>query len=192
MKLSSLKLSLLSLTLAVSMGMTGCDKASDSAENSKATEGAKTETSANDPATQIAETTLDNVSMITLMYRSADGVTDEQKACLDKINMQEIVPDLAKMFKDNFTKEELQQTADLYNKPEIKQVTKYALQMTQKMAGIEVKDPVPAPSPEDMKVIQDFGASEIGQKLNNFKEADGLIQTTVNEKVKACGIDPKM
>ncbi len=129
----------------------------------------------------LLDMTMETLKIPLDIIKSSDQVTKEQKACIDKIDLNSQRPVIKDTLDKAFTKEELGQLNDFYAKPAVQKVTKYGREQLFKQMGLPIEETVEKPSEEDIKVITDFTKTEIGKKYDKFNTSEET--TASNQKV---------
>ena len=202
------KVALVSTALAAALFISGCNKnettestetktAVDAATTSTASETATpTQTTAtNDAAVQptteystlaqLSSDTLNNMVFEPLI--NSGQLTDEQKSCLEARDKNIGIAEADAYFKSKLTKEELDELNTFYSSDIGKKLIVYGNEQLQVMNGLEVTNPMPAPSEAEMAEMQQFMQSPVGQKymaLNNA-EGEGSMYESLNPVIEA-------
>ncbi len=171
---------LTTLALMTVLSLTACDKAS-------------TET-AKDDKNLLLDMTMESLKIPMDIIISSEQITAEQKACVEKIDLNSQKAVIKEAMDKAFTPEEIQQLNDFYGKPAVQKVTNYGREQLFKQIGLPIEETAEKPSEEDMKVVADFSQTEMGQKYGKFnlsedaQSANKKVNDFIGEELKKCGL----
>ncbi|MBS9779777.1 MAG: hypothetical protein KGV51_04040 [Moraxellaceae bacterium] len=174
---------LTTLTLMAVLSLTACDKAKDE----KVTE-------VQESPNLLLDMTMDTLKIPMEAIKSSDKLTEEQRSCVEKIDLDSQKPVIRGAIEKGFTPEEIQQLNDFYAKPEVKKVTDYGREQLFKQMGMPIQETAEKPSAEEMKVVTDFAQTAIGQKYGKFNLSEDAqlsnqkVNTFIKEELDKCGL----
>ncbi len=177
------------LALLLALSTTGCDKADD---KSTATEASKTSENI------LADMMVDTLALsLKGIQNSATDLTDEQKACIDKIDVSSQKAIVKEEMEKAFDKKELKELNDFYSKPEIQAVVAYGQEQMMTNMGMQIEEKTEKPTEETIMLVADFAQSEVGQKFDQFSISGGgdelgeKMATFFTTELEKCGLSDK-
>ncbi len=183
-----------SLAILLVLSTTACDKASDKAEDKASDKATATETS-NTSENVLADMMVDTLALsLKGVKNSVTDITDEQKACIDKIDVNSQKKLIQEEMEKAFDKKELKELNDFYSKPEIQAVVAYGEEKMMASVGMNVEEKTEKPTEETIKLVADFSQSEVGQKFDQFSISGGgdelgeKIATFFTKELEKCGL----
>ncbi len=190
-------LKLTTLTLMTILSLTACDKAGDKATDKKTDAKAETSTEVSSNDNLLADMMIDTLSISLQGIQNADTVTDEQKACVSKIDIGSQRAVIEKSIEKAFDKEEIEKLNEFYSKPEVQKVTNFGREQMLASMGLPVDKNTEQPKEEDIKVVAEFAQSDIGQKFTQFSlsEKEGSANEEIigfmTKELEKCGLSDK-
>lgn len=143
---------------------------------------------------RLTSETIDNQLFIPLI--ESGQITKEQANCLKGRDKNFAVAEAQAFYKSKFSADELKKLNDFYNSPTGKNLIGYGNEQLRAMNGLEIKNPMPAPSEKELNAMKSFMESDLGKKyqqVNNSEGAGSLVealQPIVDGELKRCNIQP--
>ncbi len=121
----------------------------------------------------VAKMTIDTKSMFLQVVKLSDDLTEEQKTCIDNIDMQSQVNVVEKSMESYFDKVELKEINDFYAKPAVRKMVDASRQHMFSHMGLQFAKKSPEFSKEEFEMIeQAFTNSPTLQKYLIYNSSD--------------------
>lgn len=212
-KNTAAKASFLSCTLAAILFTIGCEKtppatdeaASDANDISDiavvettATATPSTATSSQDSSDDLVMTTITLDAVNNMLFApliKSGGLSAEQVTCLESRDKNLGKTEIDKFYKSQFTDAELKELDKFYISDVGQKLVAFGNEQLLVMNGEEVANPMPPPTEEEIKEIQTFMESPLGEKYTQINNAQGegsameALDAPINAELERCNID---
>ncbi len=182
------------LTLMTVLSLTACNKASEQAnDNNNDKKATSTETAKENP-NLLLDMTMETLKMPMDVIKSSEQITAEEKACVEKIDLNSQKNVIKEAIENAFSKEEIGQLNEFYAQPEVQKVTNYGREQLLLQMGVPLEETAEKPSEKEIKVVAEFAKTEIGQKYAQFNLSEDAnstntkVNTFIEEELDKCGL----
>ena len=141
----------------------------------------------------ISADTLD--SMVFEQLLNSDNLTAEQKTCLKARDKNIGLAESQTYFAGKLTPKEMNDLNTFYDSKVGKKLIVYGDEQLRTMNGMPVKNPMPAPTEQEIAEMKAFMESPVGQKYMAINNAEGkgsmyeALKPTINAELSRCHID---
>lgn len=143
---------------------------------------------------RLTSETIDNQLFIPLI--ESGQITKEQANCLKARDKNFAVAEAQAFYKTKFSADELKKLNEFYKSPTGKNLIGYGNEQLRAMNGLEIKNPMPAPSEKELNAMKSFMESDLGKKYQQVNNSEGpgslveALQPIVDGELKRCNIQP--
>lgn len=143
---------------------------------------------------RLTSETIDNQLFIPLI--ESGQITPEQANCLKGRDKNLAVAEAHAFYKTKFSADELKKLNEFYQSPTGKNLIGYGNEQLRAMNGLEIKNPMPAPSEKELNDMKAFMESDLGKKYQQVNNSEGpgslveALQPVVDGELKRCKIEP--